>query len=317
MAVGRPRSLDVRARAAVVALTVAALGGCYKPSITDRGFLCSADKRCPSGYKCGTDDVCALNPVTVTPPVDSGMEVKMMTDAPIVDAGSEAMCMAPTALCKVDPAGSDVCSPSCQKGCDCGRCNVVDGKASCVAAGTVKLGDVCNANADNCAAGLICLLESCGNGLARCYRHCQTNDDCNGTACTITIDDNAGGPTPYTTCDVPPRTCNPLSTGIAAGCPDPALNCYLTSASQTLCDCPTRPATQGGNNAPCMIYSECAPGFICIAGVDRQTTPHCRFVCDVSKPSCPTLAGSDGGAPIPQHCVATGAGATYGYCATQ
>ena len=34
----------------------------------------------------------------------------------------------------------------------------------------------------------------CGNGLARCYRHCTTNDQCDGTACTIAIDDGKRRP---------------------------------------------------------------------------------------------------------------------------
>jgi hypothetical protein len=295
-------------RAVVVVAAVVPLVGCYKPNVTDNGFRCSSTgKQCPDGYKCGADGLCSIHPVTKPPP-DSGMETKPpMMDAG--EAGSDSVCSAPPALCAAGPAGGDVCSPACQKGCACGRCNVVDGKPACVPAGTVKLGDVCTAGAaDNCAPGLICLIESCGNGLARCYRHCTANDQCDGTACTIAIDDDKGAPTSYTTCDVPPRVCDPVA---GTGCPDPALNCYLTSANQTLCDCPTSPAMQGMNNAPCTIYSDCASGFICISGVNGQTTPHCHFVCDVANPSCPAAAG-DGGQ---MHCVPAGTGAKYGYCA--
>jgi hypothetical protein len=184
---------------------------------------------------------------------------------------------------------------------------VVDGTPTCVAAGTVQLGDVCDANADNCAPGLICLLEMCGNGLARCYRHCTSNDQCGGSACTIPIDNNAGAATGFMTCDVPPRDCDPLAVG-ASGCPDPALNCYLTNASETLCDCPSNPGKQGMNNDPCTIYNDCASGFICIA-LGQQTAPRCHFVCDIAQPSCPS--NGDGGM---QTCMPAGPGAKYGYC---
>ena len=213
---------------------------------------------------------------------------------------SDSVCSAPPALCAAGPAVGDVCNPACQTGCDCGRCNVVDGKAKCVPTGTVELGDVCTpGGADNCAPGLICLLESCGNGLARCYRHCTTNDQCAGTACTIALDDGKGGATTFTACDVPPRTCDPVA---QIGCPNPTLNCYLTSANQTLCDCPTK---QGMNNAPCGLYSDCAPGYVCTSGVGGLAGPHCQFVCNVANPSCSALT---------PHCVPAGTGAQYGYC---
>src|SRR5450432_2404963 len=300
--------LAARARAAVVVAAGLALGGCFKPAITDGGFVCSdTGKACPDGYTCGADHHCSLVPVT-TPPIDSSMEsMPMMSDASdaVSDGGGEPMCAMAAALCADGPAGSDVCSPSCQKGCACGRCNVVEGKPKCVSIGTAKLGDVCAPGAnDNCAAGLICLIETCGNGLARCYRHCTSNAQCDGSACTIGIDDGTGtGTAPsYKTCDVPARACDPAA---GTGCPDPALKCYL-NANQTLCDCPTK---QGMNNADCTIYSDCAEGFICIAGVNGQATPHCHFVCNVAAPACPKDSmGND------IACVPASTGAKFGYC---
>ena len=301
MPVDRPRRLD--ARPAPMAVGWAALwaalsfASCYKPSIKDGGLVCSPANACPDGYTCAADHRC-----WTVPPVDSGMDLGKDT-APPKDTGEGGVCVSPTPLCAAGPSAGEACSPACQRGCTCGRCNVVDGKPTCVAAGTVKLGDPCNPSADDCEPGLICLLETCGNGLARCYRHCTSNDQCDGTACTITIDDSKGNPTPYTTCDVPPRACNPVD---GSGCPNQALNCYLTSANETLCDCPGNVAKQGMNNDPCTIYSDCAAGFICISGVDGQTTPHCHFVCDVAKPSCPSSE---------PRCVPAGTGSKYGYCA--
>jgi hypothetical protein len=300
--------IGVGPRAAAAAVAALALASCYKPNITDNGFQCSADKRCPEGYTCGANNRCSLHPVTVMPPPqDTGMEVMSM---PLPDGGGggEPTCAAPTALCQQGPAPGDVCSPACQTGCACGRCNVVHGKAACVPAGTAKLGDICNPTADNCGPGLICLAELCGNGLARCYQHCITADQCGGVACGITINDDNNQPTPFLTCDVPPSTCDPVTGG---GCPSPAWNCYLSSSNQTVCDCPTNanPAKQGMNNAPCVDYNDCAPGFTCISipGVDMQSGAHCHFVCDITKPnSCP---------PGEQlTCMPTVPGAKYGFC---
>jgi hypothetical protein len=314
MRVASQRWPSARALARATWIGIAAalsLGSCYKPKILDGGFVCGPGGACPDGFKCGADMRCSIMPVTVMPMPDSGMGGG--TDAkdarPMTEAGGETTMCAPAApLCAAGPAVGDVCSPSCQTGCgSCERCNVIEGKAACVPAGTVKLGELCNATADNCAPGLICLLESCGNGLARCYRHCTADNQCDGTACTIAIQDSKGNNTTFKTCDVPQRACNPVD---GMGCPDLAFNCYLTSANQTLCDCPSKPPGQGGNNALCNVYSDCDLGYICIAGVNGQALPHCHFVCDVAKPACP--AAGDGGM---QNCIPAGTGAKFGYCA--
>ena len=292
-------------RAAVVALAVVSTSGCYKPNITDGGFLCAlSNNACPDGYTCGADHHCWINPAATPPPPDSGPE----TSPPMSDAGDggEAMCMVAAPLCADGPAAGDACSPSCQKGCACGRCNVVDGKPKCTSIGSVQLGEVCTAGAnDNCAPGLICLIEACGNGLARCYRHCTSNSQCAGTACTIGIDDGTGASTPYSACDVPPRDCDPIN---ATGCPNPALNCYL-NGNVTLCDCPTK---QGGLGATCSNYSECDKNFTCIA-LNGEAMAHCRFVCNVAAPACPNVAAPDGGV-MPASCVPAATGAKFGYC---
>jgi hypothetical protein len=290
------------AMAAVLAVSLSS-SGCFKPNIKDGGLVCApSGKACPDGYKCGADNFCELMPVTTPPQHDAGMETgaDVHQDA---GEGGDGACVPVTPLCADGPAAGEACSPSCQRGCPCGqRCNVIDGKPACVATGTVKLGDLCNPNADNCAAGLICLLETCGNGLARCYQHCTKDQQCSGTACTINIEDTNGTATKYFTCDVPPRACNPVDGG---GCPSLSFNCYLTSANQTLCDCPA--AKQGKNNDGCSLYNECAPGFICISGVDGQTTPHCHFVCDVSQ-------GAKGCTSAEPVCTPSVVGAKFGYC---
>jgi hypothetical protein len=310
MPAARRRQRDAWARALGLGAAVLALGGgCYKPNILDGGFVCaSSGQACPDGYQCGADMHCWLHPDTAAPPPppppqDTGMESMMTIDADADAGGGEPMCQPPPTLCADGPAAGDACSPACQKGCACGRCNVVAGKAACVAAGSIPEGGVCNAAADDCAPGYICRLEMCGNGLARCYRHCTSAAQCGGSSCTLAIYDSNNKPTGFSTCDVPKQDCNPLG-GVASGCA-PALSCYLTNANQTLCDCPRKAPAPGGNGDACTIYSDCSDGFICIQ-LNGQSSAHCHFVCEVGAAgSCPQSE--------PQ-CVPAGTNAKYGFC---
>jgi len=301
MTARRPISPAARPWAAAVLAALAV--GCYNPQIKDGGYLCATSgKPCPDGFTCGADGKCERSPVTIKP-TDGGGQA---------GDGGQSMCTLPhvTALCQDPPASGKACNPTCQTGCDCGRCNVVGDAPACVASGTAKLGQLCTSTSagDSCGPGLICLQESCGNGLARCYRHCTVDAQCTNTICTIPIEDAAGADTGFKTCDVPPQTCDPINN---AGCPDPALNCYLTGDNLTLCDCPQNadPKKQGMNGATCTIYSDCAPGFLCISNVGGLAGPHCHFECNVMNKSCP--AEGDGGF---MQCVPVVVGAMYGYC---
>ena len=281
-------SLSRVAGPALTALVAAAFAasGCYKPDIAEGGLACAeVGKACPDGFQCANGR-CYQNPPS------NGV------------AGGEPMCASPpvTPVCQDAPRTGESCNPTCQKGCECGRCNVVaSGHTACVPSGTVKLGEVCKiGSSDNCAPGLICLTESCGNNLGRCYKHCTTTDQCDGTICQIPILDSHSNDTGFKTCDVPPHACDPVNN---TGCPDPAFNCYLTSASLTLCDCPG--TTAGGKNGdPCTIYTDCAPGYVCVSGGGGVAAAHCRFACSVASPAC--SAGTS--------CIPTGTGAQYGYC---
>jgi hypothetical protein len=283
--------------ALAVVVVMAAAGGCYKPSILDGGFLCApSGKPCPDGFQCGADQHCSVMPLLSVP--DGGTDALKPDTAPT--------CSEPpvTALCDTGPAAGQACNPTCQKGCACGRCNVVGSTPACVPVGAVQLGELCTYGSDNCAAGLICLREQdgCGNPvIARCYRHCTTDAQCPGSFCQIPILDAQKNDTGFKTCDVPPRDCDPVNN---TGCPSAALNCYFTSLNQTLCDCPTG---TGKNGDVCAVYSDCAPGFVCISlsGSAGVAGPHCHFECKVGVANnCP--AGST--------CMTTATSAKYGYC---
>jgi hypothetical protein len=279
------RRLTPNALACALSAVLVTTGlACFKPSIEDGGIACATEgKPCPDGFQCAFNQRCYRDISTVS------------------DAG-EKMCSAPpvTPVCQDPPRTGELCNPACQNGCECGRCNVLltTGHAGCVPAGPGKLGDLCKPGADdNCGAGLVCLKEMCGNNLGRCYKLCATNDQCVGSVCTIMVTDLRGVDTGYKTCDIPLTDCDPVNN---TGCPSPAFNCYLTSASQTLCDCPGG-ATGGLNGAACTYYRDCAPGYICIGvGAGFQ----CRFACSAANPAC----------PMGSTCSASDMGQKYGYC---
>jgi hypothetical protein len=283
--------LALAAAVAVIALGGAGLVGCFNPKIADGGLLCATKGTpCPDGFTC-IDRHCRKNgtvptdgsPAEVSPP-DAAPDTMMCT--PVV-----------ASLCATGARAGQDCNPTCQTGCACKRCNVVGRDARCVPVPDVakQLGDSCNLTADDCAPGLICFKELCGNNLGRCYQHCTTDDQCNGGHCQFSIVDATNVETTYKVCDVALRACDPVSN---TGCPDPAFICYLTGTG-TLCDCPGR---AGMNGDECSFYSQCAARFVCIGSIGDKT--RCRYACELGTPTCP--AGSS--------CVSAGTDPTYGYC---
>jgi hypothetical protein len=299
---------------AVVAAGPIGAGGCYNPSILEGGFACaSSGQPCPRHLKCGPDSFCygsaeydrlfgpdsgyADSAVAETGGGDGKPEGGVKPEA-----GNDASCSfgVVAELCGESPAAGQACNAACQTGCACGRCNVVAGATTCVAPGAVKLGELCTPGAnDDCEAGLVCLPETCGNGLARCYRHCTRSSQCGAAFCQVPIlKDNVA--TGFLACDLPPRACDPIAN---SGCPHPALNCYLTSANDTLCDCPRRktPALEGEE---CALYNDCGGGLFCVQGADGAAGARCRFTCNVAASACPS----------PKHCIPNGTNAKFGYC---
>jgi hypothetical protein len=266
----------VAAALLVLSVSLAAASGCYNPTIADGGLVCAdAGKACPDGFEC--------NPIDHRCHKPSGQ-----CSAPAV-----------TPLCQDQPATGAACNPTCQTGCACGRCNVAGSSAVCSpTVGTKTLAQTCSPTQDDCGPGLICLLESCGTGLGRCYRHCTTAGQCTGgAACVIPILDGMSRDTGFKTCDLAPQDCDPIA---RTGCPNAALTCFVDDAGQTICDCPGRavPVADGG---ACTVFSDCAPGLACVATAGI-VGPRCRQICLQARPNCSNNL----------RCVPIGA--RYGYC---
>jgi hypothetical protein len=248
------------------------------------------------------------------PPVDTAAPDQASpadaSDGPTADAsdgptGDAPSCSAAvTPLCDEGPAAGDACNPTCQTGCTCGhRCAVSNGGTLCLLNyGRAKPGDLCQTPGavghvaeDACEPGSVCLREPCG-AIARCYRVCERDEQCDRGSCTVPVVTYAPDlSTKFKACTLPPRTCDPLSN---TGCPSPYLGCFLTSAG-TVCDCPTAASAL---NASCQRSTDCLPGLTCDPAGSGAAT--CERVCEVGRPdTCATGA-----------CVKSPGATPYGVC---
>lgn len=298
-----PPRAPFRARAhAVLAGLLLSVGlghACYNPKVTSGGLVCSEDAahRCPAGYTCASGHCWKEGEA---PPETGGAGGGSGTGGATPQGGQGGGCATRTPLCGDQPLSGDVCQPTCQTGgCSCStQCGVAaNGLAACRAVGTKKVGDLCQLSPDDCAPGLVCLAETCGSGLARCYRFCRDVGDCDDVACSRSVKSAAGQPTAFRACDVPSVACDPIA---QTGCADPAFVCYVFGPTSTRCDCPGGALSEGQS---CSAITGCAPGLVCLgSGASGGTCQRlCRSSADCTRP--------DGGAP--GACSPSG---TYGTC---
>jgi hypothetical protein len=262
----------------VIALLIG-LGGasCFNPKIVDGGLLCADGGLCPDGFHCAADGRCKKG---------SG-PTKCQASSPHI---------AP--LCTPDP-GND-CDPVCQSRCDCGRCNLDGTALSCVPPGTKKRGDICNAAADDCEPGNICLTD-CDPKVGRCFRFCGKGSNrhpelCdNKQDCDFPVNDVNGTATDLFVCPPPIKACNPAGDG--SDCGNASLGCYVdNSGVGTVCDCKGKdqPGTE------CSVLNSCVPGYRCVT--IGTAAPTCLKNCTVAVNDCPSGT-----------CTSIGA-STFGYC---
>jgi hypothetical protein len=272
--------------------------GCYEPKVVSGGLKCSVARgACPEGFSC-LAGVCvsADAPGGRAGGTGGGAGKSGMAGAQGSagrggggsggGGGAGAMCANPIQPLCQGPATSSGCDPVCQTGCGCGlRCSLSNAGPGCAApVGAKTLGQVCQPSADDCAAGLTCLQEACGDHLGRCYRFCRDATMCGATgACAKAVALPNGTSSAQRVCNLADQTCDPYA---GTGCPDPALHCYVTGPSHTACDCPSMPGAEGQEGDRCSAYNDCAAGLACLqaAGASR-----CLRLCR-STADCPTCA---------------------------
>jgi len=278
-----------RAHIVGLLLGLAAIGGlgdgCYSPDVAPGKLMCAKApaKACPDGFVC-SGTVC----IKAGAASGSGGTAAGTGGSGSGTGGAGGQCANPLApLCSATPSGSAGCDPVCQTGCGCDlQCAVVGAGTACVPTGGAKLiGSTCQPGSSECAPGLACLEELCGTGLGRCYRYCNDASVCPSGVCGIPIEGSD-----QHVCNIGDLACDPYA---RTGCPDPALNCYVTSPNHTACDCPTGKNVAQGES--CMYYNDCALGLACIKmGAAARCFKLCRNASD--------CAGC------------TGLGASIGYC---
>jgi hypothetical protein len=278
---------------ATVLAGAAYASGCYDPKITSGGLTCaSGTKPCPDGFVCSGDVCVKAGAAMSTGGVSGGTGGAGTGGSGTGGAGGQ--CANPIApLCQTTPAGSmSECDPVCQTGCGCGlRCNVTMTGVACAPPEGAKLvGAICQPGSDDCAPGLACLEESCGTNLGRCYRYCRDAAGCGASGvCAMPVLRPDGTESGQRACALGASPCDAIA---RTGCPDPALNCYVTAPNQTICDCP------GGRNRPqgetCDSYNDCAVGLWClsVASAPSRCYKLCRSTADCA--GC-MVQGSAGG----------------------
>jgi hypothetical protein len=242
-------------------------GGCFNPHIKPGAFLCAENRGCPDNFHCSDlDNRCY--------PPDAGPD---LPPAPVCDS------LTPAPTCARPPASGQDCNTTCGTNCTCGWCGVNSaGAAACLRGtpGSATAGMACDpSNTASCAPGLYCRAE-CGGG--RCYKFCDTSNDCaSGASCTFSV--------PGTSILLCSDACDPVS---QSGCPS-GYGCYPSGLTGE-CDC----AGTGKTGASCQLAHDCVPGDTCIG---LQGAPTCQKMCG-SNADC----GGSG--------TCTNFGATYGYC---
>ncbi|MES1206439.1 MAG: hypothetical protein ABUS79_10920 [Pseudomonadota bacterium] len=281
---------------AAAAVMVAAGLGCYSPKVTPGGLACARApaKQCPDDFGC-ENGVCVRFGGGATG--GRGGAGGRGTGGGVGGRGAGGTGGGPTCanpiapLCAASGDAPAACDPVCQTGCPCGlRCSVPSAGVGCATAlGSKAVGQICQPGTDECAPGLICLQETCGTNLGRCYRFCRDASCGVQGVCGTPVKLPTGGSTDQRACNLGEYACDAFA---RTGCPDPALNCYVTGPSHMTCDCPSGRDRQQGES--CIDYNDCAAGLVCLQmGATLQCHKLCKSAADCA--GCSLALGTAGG----------------------
>lgn len=279
--------------ARVLPFAIAALAGCYSPSVNNGELRCSiTDKRCPVGFHCATDGTCWKNgqdPGTTPPDLGDSGGGNLTAGSPCSRNGQ---CMsgfcAPEGVC---------CNRACTGSCE--ACNLPGSAGTCsnVPAGGMPAGSHASCGPD---AQSTCMRDGTCDGNGGC--HLWSDVVCMPGSCD-----------PGTNKATAPSKCDGMGTCVASNAVacDPYLclpdnsACYTTCTAAVGCK-PPNPCMSGScgpkaNGSPCSangdcISNKCSPDGVCC---DVACTGRCE-ACNVA-PNIGTCTAVTSGQPRAGH----------------
>ena len=279
--------------------------GCTSDAACDDGLACNGVERCGAGGACvaGTPPSCDDGiACTVSACVEPTGACSHTPDSALCPPGQTCGATGCVSACSESPCR--LTSPQC--GCPGGQgCYLSGSVRSCAAAGSAAEGASCT-TASSCQPGLVCLNVSSTTAVVnQCGRFCAGDTDCigNGSLCTYTLGDGAGGTVPGVR--VCSRACDPVT---STGCSSNAV-CHvyreMPSAGRFLTDC-AGPAGFGWEHDFCIDNTDCSRGTFCAASLGE-----CLAYCNTSR--------GDADCPFSDACYRFATplvvgGVEYGYC---
>jgi hypothetical protein len=283
--------------AAALTLAFVFLAACFNPRITSGSLRCApTGKPCPDNFNCNASGFC----VTAGSPLGGTGGTAGSSGG----TGGDTSCANPVAALCAPPGGLGGCDPICQTGCTCGlECGITStGSPACFDnPGTKVTGQVCTPGSQECVPGDVCLKETCGNNLGRCYRFCRTDNECKPGVCLTQVTSSSNASTGLMACNQGNVMCQAFEN---MGCPDNAFVCYITGPNLTACDCPNPvPSDQKQIGDACLGYNDCALHLACLDlsdGAGRRCYKLCKTNTDCPGTMCTTVGGTAGFyCPIP------------------
>jgi len=246
-----------------LAVCLALVADCYKPSVQSGGLECATApaKLCPDGFTCvGT--VCVSSSSAPDASVGSGGHGGTASggrggSGGLVATGGQPGTGGLTGTGGVVGTGGTSGAP-----------RAVGESCTITNLGTPT-------QSDNCQTGAVCV-EDCAQTV--CFRTCASDDDCPESSCTRATSSGTR------ICEVSYTACDPHAQAGQQGCQG-ATSCYLLSSApapaggdRTVCDCTMGEMGLGG---PCVDSRDCFPGLVCPIST-AAGGGFCRQACDPS-----------------------------------
>ncbi len=246
----------------------------------DGDFVCQVEeetsdvgKECASADDCSGDLLCLKVDGTFVCTTEDGGGTG--TDGGTTDGGTDGPdiddCPQPA------PSGA-ICNPFCNLGCDDDtHCTWNGGGFGCVSQGSKGIGEVCSQSANDCNAGMACILIT-GEPDPVCRQFCIDDNDCpEGRPCSQGI--NFPGGANATFCGELAVGCNVFD---QSTCTEEGQACYLTS-NFTATKCMEAGELEEGTPCAALGDNSCKPGLQCMI----ECTAVCSYI-DVTddEPKC-------------------------------